>query len=279
MRSVPYDRVDHRLAGTASLTALFVRRWGTGPSVFYVHGLGASSRYWSTLAEHAVPHEGTAPDLLGFGRSPKPADVAYDVATHLEHLLPLLPDRSLVVGHSTGAILAAALARAAPDRVRSLLLLGLPAFPDRPTAQREISRLGTMARLTASNSWTAHAMCRTMCRLCPLLIPLAPRLARDVPAEVAGDFLRHTWPSYRGTLRKVVLDHPAIEDLRDVDAPVLLLHGRADRDAPLELAERMAGQLRDAGRPVRLRVVDDGDHHLALRRPRTVTTALAELLT
>ena len=35
-----------------------------------VHGLGASSRYWERLAEANCGYAATAPDLLGFGRSP-----------------------------------------------------------------------------------------------------------------------------------------------------------------------------------------------------------------
>jgi pimeloyl-ACP methyl ester carboxylesterase len=203
--------------------------------------------------------------------------VAYDVPTHVACLLPLFPDGAVVVGHSTGAILAAALARAAPERVRSLLLLGLPAFPDEATARANVGRLGTMARLTASGSRLAHAICMTMCALRPLLIPLAPRLVRDVPAEVSGDFLRHTWPSYSRTLRNVVLGHPVFDDLTAAEVPTVLLHGRADRDAPIELAKDLADQLRANGRNVELHAVD-GDHHLALRQTNVVVDRLRALV-
>ncbi|MDQ3575851.1 MAG: alpha/beta fold hydrolase, partial [Actinomycetota bacterium] len=88
---------------------LFVRRWGQGPPVLFVHGLGASSRYWKPLAQVSSGYAATAPDLLGFGHSPTPPDASYDVDSHLEALVPLLPPGAVVVGHSMGAILAAAL--------------------------------------------------------------------------------------------------------------------------------------------------------------------------
>ena len=245
--------------------------------MLYLHGLGGSSRYWNAVIDAMPPHAAIAPDLLGFGRSPKPADAAYDVTTHVACLLPLLPDGAVVVGHSTGAILAAALARAVPGRARSLLLLGLPAFPDEATALDNVGRLGTMARLTASGSPLAHALCMTMCALRPLLIPLAPRLVRDVPAEVSGDFLRHTWPSYSRTLRNVVLGHPVLDDLSALDIPIVLLHGRADRDAPIALAEQLTDRLQAAGRNIELRA-EDGDHHLALRRTDVVVKTLRGLV-
>jgi len=103
------------------------------------------------------------------------------------------------------------------------------------------------------------------------------RLVRDVAAEVSGDFLRHTWPSYSRTLRNVVLGHPVLDDLAVLGAPVELLHGRADRDAPIELAEELTNQLRASGRNIELYAVD-GDHHLALRRTAVVVDRIRTLV-
>ena len=89
-----------------SAPPLFARTWGEGPPVLLLHGLGASSRYWETMVEASSGYAGVAPDLLGFGRSPKPSDASYDLACHVETLAPLLAPGAVVVGHSTGAILA-----------------------------------------------------------------------------------------------------------------------------------------------------------------------------
>ncbi|MDQ3570525.1 MAG: alpha/beta hydrolase [Actinomycetota bacterium] len=62
------------------VSSLYVRRWGRGPEVVFLHGLGASSRYWQALAQDSSGYAATAPDLLGFGRSPSPPDAPYDVA-------------------------------------------------------------------------------------------------------------------------------------------------------------------------------------------------------
>lgn len=99
-------------------------RWGDGPPVLLVHGIGGSARYWRPLAEVSTGYRATAPDLLGFGRSPRPDDSAYDVGDPLDALLPLVAPGSVVVAHSTGAVLAAALATARPDLVSALLLVG-----------------------------------------------------------------------------------------------------------------------------------------------------------
>ncbi len=95
---------------------LFVASWGRGPDVVFLHGLGGSSRYWEPLAAASAGYRATAPDLLGFGRSPSPPEASYDVECHLAALSPHLPPRAVVVAHSTGATLAARPGRPAPRR-------------------------------------------------------------------------------------------------------------------------------------------------------------------
>ncbi len=256
---------------------LFARTWGRGPPVMLLHGLGASSRYWETLGEASSGYAATAPDLLGFGRSPKPPDASYDVACHVQALAPLLRPGVVVVGHSTGAILAAALAAAHPGVVRSLLLLALPAYPDEATARQEIGRLGLLARLTVEGNPLARTLCIAMCRLRPFATVVAPLVMRDLPPAIAADGALHTWVSYRRTLERVVLAHRVLPDLRSVSVPVVLLHGDRDRPAPVHYARTLAAELRSAGVSAALQVVE-GDHHVAVRRPAAVAGALDELL-
>lgn len=256
---------------------LFETRWGAGPDVVFLHGLGASSRYWHTLAERGGQYRGTAFDLLGFGRSPSPPEATYDVGCHLDALWAQLPPLATVVGHSTGAILAAALAARAPDRVRNLLLLGLPAYPDDQTARESIGKLGLLGRLTVEGRPSARVLCDAMCLFRPLAIAIAPWVIRDLPAAIASDAARHTWPSYSRTLQRVVVEHHATNDLLASNVAVTLVHGRQDRAAPLPFVEGLVRRMRVRGTPVALQVVD-GDHHLAVRRPDLIATILGHSL-
>lgn len=256
---------------------LFVERWGKGRPVVFLHGLGASARYWDALRQATSGFRGIAPDLLGFGRSPAPEDNAYDVDAHLSGLNEHVPDESVIVAHSTGAVLAAAFARRHPGRVSRMLLLGLPAYPDRATARAEVGSLGMLARLTARGHPLARTLCHAMCRMRPLAIALAPLIVRGLPAAIAADAVRHTWTSYHRTLENVVLDHLAAPDLLAIRVPTVLLHGRADRTAPVAYVAQLAAQAHDSGAPVTLTILD-GDHHLAVRRADRVGRLLDTVL-
>ena len=258
---------------TACRQPLWNQRRGHGDRVLLLHGLGASAHYWDKVLADPRDRELVAPDLLGFGRSPWPPDAPYDVGCHLDALEPLVSQPTVVVGHSTGAILAAALAVQYPDRVSALVLVGLPAFPDAATARREIGRLGELARMTVDDHPLARLVCEAVCRIRPATAVLAPFLIRDLPPEVAADGARHTWTSYSRTLKAVVVEHRVADDLQRVQVPVTFLHGRHDHTAPLEHVTRLADALHRSGHQVRLEVAE-GDHHLPVRNAAVVAAAI-----
>jgi pimeloyl-ACP methyl ester carboxylesterase len=253
-------------------TDLHVMTWGAGTPVVFLHGLGASGRYWDEFRRLGDDSfTGMAVDLLGFGRSPKPADETYDIECHLRHLLPVLPERAVVVGHSAGAVLALALAVRFPERVHGLVLVSLPAYPDAATARREIARLNVVARLTVDEGRGARVLCWIMCRFRLPLIAIAPILTRGLPAAVARDGLRHTYASYTRTLQRVVVDHHAAADLDRRLDPTVLVHGRDDHVVPVHHVEELASPRAHVS-------VVAGDHHLPIHNPRACAAALRTVL-
>lgn len=98
--------------------AIVVRRFGNGPEVVWIHGLGE----WSVSFDAILAHPGFAgsthvlPDLPGYGRSPWP-----DAPEGLERLADRLAGwigdrRPALVGHSMGGVLAQLVAERAPVR-------------------------------------------------------------------------------------------------------------------------------------------------------------------
>jgi pimeloyl-ACP methyl ester carboxylesterase len=97
-----------------------VRRFGAGPEVVWIHGLGEWSTSFDAIAHHdalsGFTH--TLPDLPGYGRSPWPASAdgapaAADSLTVLADVLAgWLGERApaVLIGHSMGGVLATLLA-------------------------------------------------------------------------------------------------------------------------------------------------------------------------
>lgn len=249
---------------------------GHGSPVVLVHGLGASARYWKWVSEQlADTHHVSAVDLLGFGRSPKPADASYDVDCHVDAVVPHVPEGSVVVGHSAGAVIALHLAARHPDMVSGLVLVAPPVHADADTARQRISDLGTFARLTAQEHPVARVLCEAMCLLRPIAAAGAPVILRDVPARVAIDGALHTWPSYSRTLQHVVIDHHVDDDLASVTAPIRILVGADDTiSSPASITAALDRTSRDHAV---LEVVDGEDHHLPLHRPDLVADAVAHV--
>lgn len=122
-----------------------------GPAVLLVHGFGASTDHWrhniSVLAER---HEVHALDLLGFGRSAKPAGLPYGGALWADQLSAYVRERigrpTVLVGNSLGGYAAlAAGAALGPEAAGVVLVNAAGPFSDE---QAPPSGWGAIARRT-----------------------------------------------------------------------------------------------------------------------------------
>lgn len=249
---------------------LSTRTAGRGRPVLLLHGLGASSHYWDRVIAtgSGSGFRFIAPDLAGFGRSPKPDDGRYDIPFHVAALDPLLEPGMLVAAHSAGTALAAALLVA--GAVDGALLIAPPAFPDEATAREEVGRLGLLARSTVQGRPSARWICEVMCRVRPVATTFGPLLVKDLPRVVVADGFRHTWPSYSRTLEHLVVRHRLSEVLAEVTRPVQVLHGSEDEVAPLHHVRALPISQDQV-------TVVPGDHHVPVRRPQAVVSALLRL--
>lgn len=102
-------------------------RAGEGRTVVLLHGFGESLMSWRGVLDRLATHADViALDMPGFGLSTK-ATSGYSpdslAATVLRALDTLGVQRAVIVGHSLGGAVAAAIARLAPARVEGLVLV------------------------------------------------------------------------------------------------------------------------------------------------------------
>ncbi len=216
------------------------------------------------LAIDAYPDLGhdRAVDYGLFGEAP--AFPFADPGSGLCRLLPRGQVEPLVLlGHSLGALLALKLvAQLPPGRIRALVLIaGFARFTDDGVG------------------WPGQPVAA--------VDAMIGRLAED-PAAVLRSFLRRAADPERHALPPPPALRPealaaGLVALRETDlrpglatcaAPVLLLHGTADRIVPWAQAERLAGMLPD----VRLVGVADAGHLIPVTRPAACRHAITEFL-
>jgi pimeloyl-ACP methyl ester carboxylesterase len=244
---------------------LYTEIRGQGDPVVFLAGLPATTHFWQgSFDSLAETHRLIFVDALGFGRSPLP-DVRYTLEDHLGALRRTLvaeeaTRRVTFVAHSFGTLLAAYYAARYPDEVEQLVLLGTPVFAGEREAREHIREMSSMAGVFTLNPILAREACK-LHEATPrrLLARIVPRFLKDVPPEVSREALLHTWQSFNGTLRNVVLTKPVTVPLSRIGSKVVFVHGRADHITALDRIQALA-------KTTGARVLITEDDHLSYPR-------------
>jgi pimeloyl-ACP methyl ester carboxylesterase/quercetin dioxygenase-like cupin family protein len=109
---------------------IFVRWGGKGPVVVLIHGYAENSDSWAPLAANLMKdHTVVVPDLRGIGKSSKP-EGGYDKKTQAKDIRAVVTslgyDKTFVVAHDIGNMVAYAYAATYPDKVERLAVMDAP---------------------------------------------------------------------------------------------------------------------------------------------------------
>lgn len=273
---VAATRVRHLRAARASLgDRLYTEVRGQGDPIVFLAGLPATTHFWQEKFDAlATTHRLIFVDSLGFGRSPLP-EVDYTLDDHLGALRRTLvaegaTRRVTFIAHSFGTLLAAYYAERYPGEVEHLYLLGTPVFNGEREAREHIREMSSMGGLFTLNPILAREACKLHeATLSPALARIVPLFLPDTPPEVAREGLLHTWNSFDGTLRNIVLRRPVAIPLARLGPKVTFVHGRADHITSLAKVERLAASLGG-------RVIATDDDHLSYPRSAGLIVRLVE---
>jgi pimeloyl-ACP methyl ester carboxylesterase len=109
---------------------IVVRSGGTGPVVVLIHGYAETSDSWAPLATELVKsYTVVVPDLRGIGSSSRPAG-GYDKKTQAADIRAVITtlgfDRTFIISHDIGVMVAYAYASLYPDKVERLVVMDAP---------------------------------------------------------------------------------------------------------------------------------------------------------
>ena len=244
------------------------------PRILLLHGYLSGPTAWTKLRAELVGDAVTyAPPLPGYGSEAAPLAYTLEaVADALEWRLAQTRPTHLL-GHSMGAILALELARRYPGRFARVGLVGLPMFADAAEGLAFIGQRGRAYDGFLRNADEGHAKCVRLHRTRYLWAPLLRSLARRIPLSVLMATFDHAAAAHAGGLANIVFSDLVRRLAEDSATPIALLHGAADRTAPIEPVRSLG---REWGWPLRL--AGGASHQLIFERPRGTARWVRERL-
>lgn len=250
---------------------------GAGEPVVFVHGFPTTSHLWADVIPHMpAGHRLVVLDLLGYGRSDRPAGRDLSVKAHAERAIALLDalgiNYACVVGHDLGGGIAQAMAVRWPTRVSRLCLVNSVAFDEWPAREVRLARAMLPLTRHLPPTW--------------LLGFLRKELLRGYTDHELGTHSveRYVKPFATPEGRDALVEHLlALEPsetaalgarLKDLVMPTALVAGAHDPFIAPSVAERLAQDVPGAT----FDLLPDGRHFVPEESPEAVADVIARLL-
>jgi pimeloyl-ACP methyl ester carboxylesterase len=227
---------------------------GTGPPLVLLHGASTTGRqtFAPLIPVLAESFRLILPDARGHGRTRWDAANGFKAEWLVDDLSALVDRLDLgtfdLIGYSMGAMTALGFAVAAPDRLRSLVVVGITtAREPRASVGR---RLMDPARILRSDPGWAAEMTAT------------------IDAAQGHGAWHRLLPAIAADIETQPLLTPG--ELRGISAPTLVVVGDRDPLVPVGQAWDLSRQVRDG----RLFVAPDSGHDVLIRRPALAIEAV-----
>jgi len=220
-----------------------------GSPVVLVHGLGGRAEDWANLAPFlaSAGFRVYMPDLIGYGRSEKPADFVYSVRNEADHVVGFLDVLGLkqvdLGGWSMGGGIAQHVAGSHPERVRRLMLFDSIGVYEMPTWDVKLFTPRSAEELA---------------QLDELLMPHPPAIPPFIARDIVRVSKERAWVIHRAVDSMLTGQDATETMLPKMRMPVLLVWGALDHVTPVHLGEKMHQLV-----PQSQLVVVDGCGHLA----------------
>jgi len=192
-------------------------------TVVLLHGMGNSGASWDAVVKKLPDNlRVISIDLLGFGKSPSPRWMKYDIKIQAKSviatLLPLgIRQPMIIVGHSMGSLTAVEIAKRYPIIIKSLILCSPPFY--------NVSEKKT---LLPSQNTILRQFYQFVLKNPQALVSAAP-LA--VSLRIVGKSFNVTSDNvavYLAALESSILRQSSLEDVKKLKKPIQLLHGVFD---------------------------------------------------
>jgi pimeloyl-ACP methyl ester carboxylesterase len=259
---------------------LHAEEHGSGPPLVLLHGLGGSGySFRHIVGPLAQSHRVITLDLKGFGASEKPMDANYRPIDHAVLVATFLRQRRLsgvtLAGHSYGGAVALLttllLNQNEPWRVRRLVLMNTPAFPQPLPRAHHLLTLPVISYVVLAvvpPILNTRAALTSRLRTGPLATDADAKVYAEPLYDAAG---RH---ALIATSRAVVEteNESFIPYFRSIRQPALLVWCRADSTVPLATGERLHATLPRS----RLAVLERCNHKPAEEQPAETASLIRD---
>jgi pimeloyl-ACP methyl ester carboxylesterase len=198
---------------------------GSGQTIILLHGIGRTGQVWEHVIEGLRSYNVRiiAFDLLGFGRSPKPDNIDYDIDDHAKAVIASIKklhsnEPVIIVGHSMGCLIAARVARLEPRLVKRLVLYEMPLYSGLPKKRIYSLRLNIYKRFY---DWVINYQ--------PEYSEETSKRAERIARNIVGfEITPKTWRPFIMSLKNTIIGQTTVEDIAEINIPMDVIYGQMD---------------------------------------------------